>query len=70
MIIQKNFENILFKIENSIGRITLNRPKRLNALNYPLLLEIISVLESNFKNKSVRVLLSRVMINPLVLVTI
>ena len=55
MIIQKNFENILFKIENSIGRITLNRPKRLNALNYPLLLEIISVLESNFKNKSVRV---------------
>ena len=55
MIIQKNFENILFKIENSIGRITLNRPKRLNALNYPLLLEIISVLKSNFKNKSVRV---------------
>ncbi|MHA1478317.1 MAG: enoyl-CoA hydratase/isomerase family protein, partial [Promethearchaeota archaeon] len=54
MIIQKNFENILFKIENGIGRITLNRPKRLNALNYPLLLEIISVLESNSKNKLIR----------------
>ena len=54
MIIQKDFENIIFKIENSIGKITLNRPKRLNALNYPLLLEIITVLESNSKNKLIR----------------
>ena len=54
MIIQKNFEYIFFKIENNIGRITLNRPKRLNALNYPLLLEIIAVLETNSKNKLIR----------------
>lgn len=54
MIIQKNFENILFKIENRVGKITLNRPNRLNALNYPLLLEIITVLESNSKNKLIR----------------
>ncbi|MHA1509837.1 MAG: enoyl-CoA hydratase/isomerase family protein [Promethearchaeota archaeon] len=54
MIIQKNFENIFFKIENGIGRITFNRPKRLNALNYPLLLEVITVLESNSKNKLIR----------------
>ena len=51
MIIQKDFENILFKIENGVGKITLNRPERLNALNYPLLLDIITVLESNSKNK-------------------
>ena len=54
MIIQKNFDYIFFKIENNIGTITLNRPKRLNALNYPLLLEIIAVLETNFKNKLIR----------------
>ncbi|NVM16401.1 MAG: enoyl-CoA hydratase/isomerase family protein [Candidatus Lokiarchaeota archaeon] len=54
MIIQTDFDNIYFKIENSIGKITLNRPKRLNALNYPMLLEIINVLESNSKNKLIR----------------
>ncbi len=51
---QKEFENIIFKIEEGIGTITLNRPKRLNALNFPLLMEIIEILESNFKNKSIR----------------
>ncbi len=49
MIIQKNFENILFNIENSIGRITLNRPKRLNALNFPLMMGI-----SHLKRKESR----------------
>jgi 2-(1,2-epoxy-1,2-dihydrophenyl)acetyl-CoA isomerase len=51
---QKDFEYILFRIDNNIGKITLNRPKRLNALNYPLLMEIIKVLESNSKNKLIR----------------
>ncbi|MFX0075904.1 MAG: enoyl-CoA hydratase/isomerase family protein [Candidatus Hermodarchaeota archaeon] len=51
---RKGFENIIFKIENNVGRITLNRPERLNALNYPLLLEIITVLESNSRNKLIR----------------
>jgi len=55
MIIQNNFEHIFFKIENSVGRITFNRPNRLNALNYPLLMEIITVLESNSKNRLIRV---------------
>jgi len=54
MMIQKNFKHIFFKIEKNVGRITLNRPKRLNALNYPLLLEIITVLETNSKNKLIR----------------
>jgi len=53
-MVQKDFKHIIFKIEDNIGKITLNRPKRLNALNYPLLLEIISVLESNSKNKLIR----------------
>jgi enoyl-CoA hydratase/carnithine racemase len=51
---EKNFENIFFRIENMVGKITLNRPERLNALNYPLLLEIIDVLESNSRNKLIR----------------
>ena len=54
IILQKDFEFIIFKIEKNIGIITLNRPKRLNALNYPLLLEIITVLKSNSKNKLIR----------------
>jgi 2-(1,2-epoxy-1,2-dihydrophenyl)acetyl-CoA isomerase len=54
MILQKEFKNIIFKIESNIGIITLNRPKRLNALNFPLLMEIINVLESNSKNKLIR----------------
>ena len=54
-MIQKDFKHIFFKLENNVGRITLNRPKRLNALNYPLLLEIIAVLETNSKNKLIRV---------------
>lgn len=53
-MVQKDFEHIIFRIDNNIGKITLNRPKRLNALNYPLLLEIIEVLESNSKNKLIR----------------
>ncbi|MBY8989029.1 MAG: enoyl-CoA hydratase/isomerase family protein [Candidatus Lokiarchaeota archaeon] len=51
---QEEFDNVIFKIEEGIGTITLNRPKRLNALNYPLLMEIIDILETNFKNKSIR----------------
>ncbi len=47
---QQEFDNVIFKIEEGIGTVTLNRPKRLNALNYPLLMEIIDILETNFKN--------------------
>lgn len=52
---QKQFNNIIFKNEEGICTISLNRPKRLNALNYPLLMEMIDILETNFKNKSIRV---------------
>lgn len=52
---QKEFENVNLKIEEGICAISLNRTKRLNALNYPLMMEIIDILETNFKNKSIRV---------------
>ncbi|MHA1459892.1 MAG: enoyl-CoA hydratase/isomerase family protein [Promethearchaeota archaeon] len=54
VILQKDYEKIIFKIESSIGKITLNRPKRLNALNYPLLMEVIDVLKANSKNRLIR----------------
>ncbi|MFX1339193.1 MAG: enoyl-CoA hydratase/isomerase family protein [Promethearchaeota archaeon] len=39
-----------------MGTITLNRPNSLNALQYPLIMEIVDVLEQNMKNKALRVL--------------
>ena len=39
------FNKIIFKIEEGIGTITLNRPDRLNALNYALIGEVIKALE-------------------------
>lgn len=39
------YENIIFETRERISQITLNRPKSLNALNGPLLLELESVLK-------------------------
>ncbi len=46
----------MYKNENGIGNIILNRPAKLNALQYPLLMEIVNVLESFKKDKTVRVI--------------
>ena len=39
---------------NGIGKITINRPEKLNALQYPLLMEIVGVLNFLMKNKMIR----------------
>jgi len=57
MTLEKNFKYILHKIEEGIVTITLNRPERLNALQYPLLMEIVNVLESVKKEKTIRVII-------------
>lgn len=44
-------------IEDGIGRIELNRPTVLNAINRPMVTEIVSTLESYDKNSDVRVIL-------------
>lgn len=39
-----NFESIRYEVSGAVGRITLNRPDRLNALTYPLIEELHLVL--------------------------
>jgi enoyl-CoA hydratase len=48
------YQNILLKIEDGVGLITLNRPKALNALNSELLAELIQVLEEWDRGTEVR----------------
>ncbi len=48
------YQNILVRIEEGVGLITLNRPKALNALNAELLRELIGVLEEWDRGSDVR----------------
>jgi enoyl-CoA hydratase len=48
------YQNILVKIEDGVGVVTLNRPKALNALNSELLAELIGVLEEWDRGAEVR----------------
>ena len=50
-----SFENILFKKEEGIATITINRPESLNALSTETLSEMISALEDAKKDEDVRV---------------
>ena len=54
---KKEFKYILTNKEQRVYRIILNRPGRLNALNYPMIMEIIEVFEKLMKDKTVRVIL-------------
>ncbi|MGM0468990.1 MAG: enoyl-CoA hydratase/isomerase family protein [Promethearchaeati archaeon] len=50
------YESINLKQNNGVLNIILNRPEKLNALNYPLIMEIVDVLEKSMKNKEIRVI--------------
>ena len=49
-----DYQNILVKVEDGVGLVTLNRPKALNALNSELLRELIGVLEDWDRGTEVR----------------
>ena len=51
---EKKYDYILYHLHDGIGVITLNRPEKHNAIQYPMIMEIIDVFESSFKNKSIR----------------
>ncbi|MFW9950705.1 MAG: enoyl-CoA hydratase/isomerase family protein [Candidatus Thorarchaeota archaeon] len=50
-----DYKYIIYKVKDNIAQIHLNRPKKLNALKYPLLMEIIEVIEKIKKDKLIRV---------------
>ena len=53
------FNYILYEENYDISWISLNRPKKLNALNYPLLTEMIKILEDLKKRKDIRAIVIR-----------
>ena len=38
-------KNLIIKVENNVGKITLNRPSALNALTYEMILQIEKTLD-------------------------
>ena len=53
MPIDENYENIIVSREGAVGLIQLNRPKALNALNSPLMAELIDALETFDNDKAI-----------------
>lgn len=51
-----NYNYVILNQKNGIEEIQLNRPEKLNALNYPLIMEIVEILEESMKKKEIRVI--------------
>ncbi len=52
-----SYENIVFKLEDSIATVTFNRPKALNALNRELINEFSNAIDQVALNEDIRVLI-------------
>lgn len=52
-MMQKEYKNILVSTQGRVGIVTLNRPKALNALNTPLMLELNEALRDFDHNEAV-----------------
>ncbi|GHF10965.1 2-(1,2-epoxy-1,2-dihydrophenyl)acetyl-CoA isomerase [Kordiimonas sediminis] len=50
------YETILFRVENGVAWVSLNRPDRLNAINDQMLKELTSVLDETESNDAIRCL--------------
>jgi len=51
------FENIIYKKENGLARMTVNRPEKRNALNRAARLEMLEALEDTIRDPEVKVLI-------------
>jgi 2-(1,2-epoxy-1,2-dihydrophenyl)acetyl-CoA isomerase len=51
------YQHVLFEIDDAIATITLNRPERLNALNYALKDDVLTALHAVAKDEAVRVVI-------------
>ncbi len=49
-----NFENIIFSVDELIAAITVNRPQKMNALNFATLKELDSALNEIYKNEDIK----------------
>ncbi|PET78066.1 enoyl-CoA hydratase [Bacillus sp. AFS001701] len=49
--------NVLFKVENNIGYVTVNRPEVLNCFNYETLVELQEVVDAIYTNEAIRVVI-------------
>jgi len=52
-----SYKDILYGVEDRLATITLNRPERRNALNWPLLYEVVDALKKAEKDQDVRVII-------------
>ncbi len=51
------YENVIYEVEENLARITLNRPEKRNALNWPLLADLSAALKAAEKDKKVKVII-------------
>jgi enoyl-CoA hydratase len=51
------YENVIYEVDEQIVRITLNRPEKRNALNWPLLADLSAALKEAEKDKKIKVII-------------
>jgi enoyl-CoA hydratase len=52
-----DYENVLYQVDDRIAVITLNRPEKRNALNWPLLADLSAALKQAERDKNIRVII-------------
>jgi len=52
-----NYENVIYEVEDRIARITLNRPEKRNALNWPLFADLSAALKEAERDEKVKVII-------------
>ncbi len=52
-----DYENVIYDVDDRIARITLNRPEKRNALNWPLLADLSAALKRAERDKDIRVII-------------
>ena len=55
----QKFETINYSLENQVATVSLNRPEKLNAMNYTMLMELTSVTEQIKKDQSIKCMILR-----------
>lgn len=51
------YKNVLYEVDDRIAKITLNRPEKRNALNWPILADMSAALKEAERDKNIRVII-------------